>query len=146
MLNAQRQRKILIGAFFGLTPKEADPEEYALKNNWRAERGGFTCPYLRCPRCDGALSWRRDDLEKRKEQLTCLDRTCNTVIREDEVVLTRNRMVQTPPDLLFTTTEMLNRSIGDSRYGHIFGVGAAKSPKLSCWMRFIPMLEFMERK
>ncbi len=130
VLTAQGQRKILIGAFFSLTPRQANPEDYALKNNWKAERGGFTCPYLRCPQCDGALSWRRGDLEKRKEQLTCLDYTCGAVIYENEIILTRDRMVQTPPDLLFTTTEMLNRSISDSRYGHIFGVGAAKPPQV----------------
>jgi len=130
VLTAQGQRKILIGAFFGLTPRQANLEDYALKNNWRAERGGFTCPYLRCPRCGSTLSWRRNDLEQRREQLTCLDQACGAVIREDEILLTRDRMVQTPPDLLFTTTEMLNRSIGDSRYGHIFGVGAAKPPQV----------------
>jgi ATP-dependent helicase Lhr and Lhr-like helicase len=130
VLTAQRQRKILIGAFFGLTPRQANLEDYALKNSWKAERGGFTCPYLRCPRCDSALSWRRNDLEQRREQLTCLEQACGAVIREDEIILTRDRMVQTPPDLLFTTTEMLNRSIGDSRYGHIFGVGAAKPPQV----------------
>ena len=29
-----------------------------------------------------------------------------------------------PPDLLFTTTEMLNQRIGDSRFAHLFGVGS----------------------
>ncbi|AFY67277.1 protein DpdJ [Geitlerinema sp. PCC 7407] len=129
-LTAQGQRKILIGAFFGLTPRRANVEDYALKNDWKAERGGFTCPYIRCPRCSGALSWRRSDLEEGKEQLTCLEPTCGAVIREDEIVLTRDRMIQTPPDLLFTTTEMLNRSLGDSRYGHIFGINTAKPPHL----------------
>jgi len=130
VLNAQGQRKILIGAFFGLTPKQANSKDYALQNNWKEERGGFTCPYLRCPRCNGALSWARDDLEKRKEQLTCLDYACGTVIREDEIILTRDRMVAKPPDLLFTTTEMLNRSMGDSQYGHIFGLGTVKPPQI----------------
>ena len=32
-------------------------------------------------------------------------------------------MSRTPPDILFTTTEMLNRQMGDSRFGHIFGLG-----------------------
>jgi ATP-dependent helicase Lhr and Lhr-like helicase len=130
VLKAQGQRKILIGAFFGLTPKYASLEDYALKNNWKSERGGFTCPYIRCPQCDGALSWKRGDLEKKQEQLTCLDYACGTVIHEDEIILTRDRMDKTPPDLLFTTTEMLNRSIGDSRYRHIFGVGTLKPPQV----------------
>lgn len=130
MLTAQGQRKILIGAFFGSTPRQANSGDFALKNDWKEESGGFTCPYLRCPQCNGALSWKRSDLQKRKEQLVCLDATCGAVIREEEIILTRDRMTQTPPDLLFTTTEMLNRSIGDSQYGHIFGVGIAKPPQL----------------
>jgi ATP-dependent helicase Lhr and Lhr-like helicase len=127
---AQGQRKITIGAFFGFTPRQADTEDYFLKKNWKSERGGFTCPYLRCPRCDGALSWRRNDLERKLEQLTCLDQSCGAVIHQGEIILTRDRMIQTPPDLLFTTTEMVNRLIGDSQYGHIFGVGTAKPPQI----------------
>ncbi|MCY6493405.1 protein DpdJ [Leptolyngbya sp. GGD] len=130
VLTEQGQRKLLIGAFFGATPRQANLDDYRLKNNWKSERQGFTCPYLRCPHCDGALSWRREDLAKRKEQLICLDDKCGAVIREDEIVLTRDRMVKTPPDLLFTTTEMLNRSMGDSQYGHIFGIGTAKPPQI----------------
>ena len=133
-LIAQGQRKIRIGAFFGLTPKRAsyltpDPSS-SYKPLWKSETGGFTCPYLRCPKCEGTLSWKRADVESGRERLVCLTPSCRTEIQEDEIILTRDRMVQTPPDLLFTTTEMLNRSIGDSRYGHIFGVGAAKPPQV----------------
>ena len=35
-----------------------------------------------------------------------------------------------PPDILFTTTEMLNRNMGDSRYCHVFGVDTANRPQL----------------
>lgn len=134
VLSTQGQRKILIGAFFGLTPKQAsyltpDPNS-SYKPLWASESGGFTCPYLRCPKCEGTLSWKRADVEHGRERLVCLTPSCRTEIQEDEVILTRDRMVQTPPDLLFTTTEMLNRSIGDSRYSHIFGVGTAKPPQV----------------
>ena len=133
-LIAQGQRKIRIGAFFGLTPKRAsyltpDPNS-SYKPLWKSESGGFTCPYLRCPKCEGTLSWKRADVESGRERLVCLTPSCRTEIQEDEIILTRDRMVQTPPDLLFTTTEMLNRSISDSQYGHIFGVGAAKPPQV----------------
>ena len=46
------------------------------------------------------------------------------------MVLTRDRMAKTPPDLVFTTTEMLNRSMGDSQYGHVFGIAAEKMPQM----------------
>ncbi len=128
VLKAEGKRKILIGAFFGLTPRSAILDR--VQDKWEAESGGFTCPYLRCPRCEGALSWRRADLEAGKEQLSCLKASCGAVIQEDEVILTRDRMAKTPPDLVFTSTEMLNRSMGDSRYGHVFGIAAAKKPQI----------------
>ncbi|MBD2525623.1 protein DpdJ [Nostoc sp. FACHB-133] len=128
VLKAEGKRKILIGAFFGLTPRSATLDR--VQDKWEAESGGFTCPYLRCPRCEGALSWRRADLEAGKEQLSCLKLSCGAVIQEDEVILTRDRMTKTPPDLVFTSTEMLNRSMGDSRYGHIFGIATAKKPQI----------------
>jgi hypothetical protein len=134
VLQSAGQRKIIIGAFFGLTPKQASyltpPPDSPYEPLWESESGGFTCPYLRCPKCEGALSWRRADVEKRLERLVCLTPSCRTEIQEDEIILTRDRMVKSPPDLLFTTTEMLNRSISDSEYGEIFGVGASKPPQV----------------
>ena len=88
------------------------------------------CPYLRCPRCKGALSWRRANVEAGREKLSCLNPSCSAVIQEDEVILTRDRMAKTPPDLVFPSTEMLNWSMGDSRYGHVFGITAAKKSQL----------------
>ncbi|QXE25870.1 putative helicase [Richelia sinica FACHB-800] len=128
VLKAEGKRKILIGAFFGLTPNNATIEN--VENKWESQDGGFTCPYLQCPQCEGALSWRRADLEGGKEKLHCLNQSCATVIQEDEVILTRDRMAKTPPDLVFTTTEMLNRSMGNSYYGHVFGIASAKPPQI----------------
>lgn len=128
VLKAEGKRKILIGAFFGLTPRKAALDD--VQDRWQSEAGGFTCPYLRCPRCEGALSWRRADVEAGREQLSCINQFCSTVIQEDEVVLTRDRMAKTPPDLVFTTTEMLNRSMGNSQYGHVFGIAAEKTPQM----------------
>nr|WP_265338629.1 protein DpdJ [Nodularia sp. LEGE 04288] len=128
VLKAEGQRKILIGAFFGLTPRSATLN--LVQDKWVSESGGFTCPYLRCPKCEGALSWRRADLEAGKEKLHCLNPSCGAVIQEDEVILTRDRMAKTPPDLVFTSTEMLNRSMGNSYYGHVFGIAMAKPPQI----------------
>ncbi len=128
VLKTEGKRKILIGAFFGLTPKKATSEN--VEDKWESESGGFTCPYLRCPECEGALSWRRVDIEVGKEQLFCLNSNCKKLIPEDEIILTRDRMAKTPPDLVFTTTEMLNRMMGDSQYGHIFGIRVATPPQM----------------
>jgi DEAD/DEAH box helicase/Helicase conserved C-terminal domain len=128
VLQGEGKRKILIGAFFGSTPRNATLKN--LQDKWPSEDGGFTCPYLRCPKCEGDLSWRRRDVEAQKEQLSCLKPTCGTVIQDSEVILTRDRMAKTPPDLVFASTEMLNRSMCDSRYGHVFGIAATKKPQI----------------
>ncbi|MBW4589395.1 DEAD/DEAH box helicase [Aetokthonos hydrillicola Thurmond2011] len=128
VLQKEGKHKIIIGAFFGLTPRSAVLDQ--VQDKWEADGGGFTCPYLRCPRCEGSLYWLRADVEASKEKLSCLKPSCGAVIPEDEVILTRDRMAKTPPDLVFTTTEMLNRSMGDSRYAHIFGIAAAKTPQI----------------
>jgi hypothetical protein len=129
VLQTEGKRKIAIGAFFGMTPRKASLEDKQL-NKWQSEGGGFTCPYLRCPQCDGTLSWRKADVEAGKERLFCTNKSCGTVIESDEVRLTRDRMAQFPPDLVFTTTEMLNRSMGDSYHSHVFGIGVAKPPQI----------------
>ncbi|MEH2285024.1 MAG: DEAD/DEAH box helicase [Nostoc sp.] len=99
VLKAEGKRKILIGAFFGLTPRSATLDR--VQDKWEAESGGFTCPYLRCPRCEGALSWRRADVEAGKEKLSCLKASCGAVIQGDEVILTRDRIVYQGYDMLF---------------------------------------------
>jgi len=129
-LVASRQRKILLGAFFGPTPHTS--EVLLRGNSWPLAGGGYVCPYLRCPACGGDLLWREDDVRAGRERLTCSRATCAGVIQEDEVVLTRARMRRTPPDVLFTTTEMLNRQLSDTTNAHVFGVGtrARRKPQL----------------
>jgi hypothetical protein len=122
LLLRQGNRKIVLGAFFGLTPRNA--AELKSDTKWgRPRAGGYVCPYLRCPRCDGDLVWRTVDLDRGEETLHCLRTGCASVVRQDEVMLTRERMKATPPDVFFSTTEMLNRRMSDKEYGHLFGIG-----------------------
>ncbi len=124
LLVRQAGRKLTIGAFFGPTPR--DVAELARFQSWGSPRaGGYVCPFLRCPRCDGGLVWRTADADKGIEALHCASAGCGATVGGDEVLLTRARMVKTPPDVLFTTTEMLNRQMGNSQYGHVFGLGPA---------------------
>lgn len=46
--------------------------------------------------------------------------------------LTRKSLAMFPPDILFTTTEMLNQRLSDNSLNHLFGVGAnaRRSPEL----------------
>jgi hypothetical protein len=122
-------RKIAIGAFFGATPNRASAFEVKRKK-WPETSGGFACPFLRCPTsgCIGQLIWTAADLAGGVERLNCS--VCRIVISSDEIMLTRARMATNPPDLLFTTTEMLNRVTTDSYNQHVFGIRATKPPQM----------------
>lgn len=130
LLADDSKRKVLIGAFFGPTPHNA--QALLNRGTWTRAGTGFVCPYLRCPQCGGELIWSEEDVRNDRERLSCGRNTCPVTVGEDEVALTRARMRRTPPDVLFTTTEMLNRQLSDTTNGHIFGVGprARRKPQI----------------
>jgi Lhr-like helicase len=66
-----------------------------------------------------------------------MNQSCGAVIQEDEVVLTRERMAKTPPDLVFTTTEMLNRSMGTPSTVMCSASVQRNRLRWYCWMRCI---------
>lgn len=121
-LAAHGRRKILIGTFFGPTPHTAEKAHEA-RSGWRATADGLVCEYLRCPSpgCDGDMAWRDSDRRAKLERLECLE--CAGSIESDEIILTRQRLQTEAPDILFTTTEMLNQRMGDDRFRHLFGIG-----------------------
>jgi len=119
------KRGLRIGAYFGDTPNDNvqfDATE-GRKPTWSRHGNGWICPFLRCiaEGCDGQMIWLDADRQKNIERLNC-DR-CHKVVDEDTVVLTRKRMRDQPPDILFTSTEMLNQRLTDSRNWHLFGIG-----------------------
>ena len=126
------RRKLTIGALFGFTPENS---QYFIHEDpprgWTSVAGGFACPYMRCPTsdCNGELVWLDSDRHAQIERLQC--RSCNYTTEHDELILTRDRLRAVPPDILFTTTEMLNQRIGDSRFAHLFGIGVPANRKPS---------------
>jgi hypothetical protein len=117
--------KVTVGAFFGGTPHSTrDQDTWMGRRGWTQQGDARACPYLRCPRpgCPGPLVWpdalRRDGAEV----LVCSAPRCTVRIEPDEVVLTRERLRQTPPDVLFTTTEMLNRSLSSWEDARLIGI------------------------
>ena len=119
-----------VGAYFGFTPISAANAH--TQSGW-GERagGGLVCPFVRCPVCDGDLIWLDHDRENLVENLNCASRTCNGSTH-GELALTRSSMQAAPPDILFTTTEMLNRRFTDAWSRHVFGLGkrAGRKPYL----------------
>ncbi|HDG7754007.1 TPA: DEAD/DEAH box helicase [Klebsiella quasipneumoniae] len=107
-------RKIRIGSFFGDTPHSI---QYIDKDK------DIPFDLLRCntPKCQGGMRWKAEDISRGKEILRCTH--CAHSVGEDEVVLTRVSLMNNPPDILFTTTEMLNQHLGNNKANHLFGVG-----------------------
>lgn len=117
------KRPIRVGAYFGSTPTRATVID--VKSKWPARGASFICPWLRCPTCDADLLWKSEDLQRKTERLVCSSAACNIVIPGGQLALTRETLGAAPPDILFTTTEMLNQRMSDLRYRSLFGIGRA---------------------
>lgn len=128
LLAEKGKRGLVIGAFFGPTPDRAS----YVAENWRQHPMGHVCPFLSCPACSSSLVWSQSDINSKTERLRCTSHGCDGMIGPDEIRLTRESMRRNAPDLLFTTTEMMNQRLSDKRHWHLFGVGQppAKRPSL----------------
>lgn len=115
------RRPLRIGAFYGPTPHSVGGVE---GEHWPRRGGGRVCPMMRCHRCGGDLIWRDADRSQNREVWTCQAEPSHRV-SGDEVVMTRAGMQHAPPDLLFTTTEMMNRHLSDPQCYRLYGTGQA---------------------
>ncbi|MFE9324120.1 protein DpdJ [Nocardia sp. NPDC052278] len=120
---ANRARRIRIGVLYGDTAHNS--RNVGRNRAWTPSGGGMICPYLKCPHCDGELVWRDEDRQRGNEVLVC--RCKNTV---DNLVLTRAQLAANPPDLLFTSTEMLSRNSTDPTLAPLLGWRGPASPSL----------------
>lgn len=119
------RRRIRIGCLFGGTPRgPRSLDNRKLPTGWRRTHNGVICGYMRCPGadCSGDLVWLDDDRLHRpsRERLVC--QTCASVVEGDTVALTRESMASSPPDIVFSTTEMLNQRMADDGLRHLFGL------------------------
>lgn len=123
------RRAVVIGALFGKTPTRATRQELMTKG-WVRRGEDFVCPWMRCPACDEELVWSGADLGQGIERLSCVRQVCGERIGDEQIVLTRTRLQRHPPDILFTTTEILNQRLSDQWTRGLFGVGlpAARKP------------------
>jgi hypothetical protein len=135
ILTERGSRPIRIAALYADVPWTAEGMEYVDDygdTKWKQVAGGFVCPFLRCPMpgCAGELVWKTEDRRASRERLNCL--VCGSIVTDQQVMLTRTRMVREIPDVLFLTSEMLNRGLTDSANFHLFGIGpkATRPPDL----------------
>lgn len=120
-------RPLTMGFLNGDTP-HTHASLKASYSAWKKAPQGYRCPTLTCPRDDGTLYWPEADAQSGTERLVC--GSCQASFDSSVIVLTRKRMKESPPDLLFTTTEMLNRNISNLELRHVLGIGVAKKPRL----------------
>ena len=114
LLKSQTGVALTIGGFFGDTPFDnSEPTE----KSWKERNNHRVCPFLRCPSCQADLYWFKDGGVGGLKCSTCADR-----VRSDELLLSRKQQQDTPPDVLLTTVEMLNRQLGNDWSRHVFGV------------------------
>ena len=83
----------------------------------------YECPFVRCPNCGAGTVWLESDIQREFERLVCSSSRCSGAVEPDEIRLTRQRMLAEPPDILFTSTEMLNQRLASARFARLFGVG-----------------------
>ncbi|ODV42719.1 hypothetical protein AWV79_24165 [Cupriavidus sp. UYMMa02A] len=118
-----------VGVLYGETPRFM---KSAFKQpGWRASATESVCPFFSCPGCGGEMSVRAEDVDREVERLVC--RTCGESVPSDRLAFTRKAMSENPPDILFTSVEMLNRHLSNPDMRHVFGVGpiATERPALS---------------
>jgi ATP-dependent helicase YprA (DUF1998 family) len=133
-MQANAGRKIRIAAFFGDTPVKAEWSRKDVKGKSGLPFGLMKCqqPHPQDPQqqCGGALEWRRDDIFSLHEVLTCTQ--CHHQLDDSEILLTRSTQQAkgNGPDILFTTTEMLNLQMNSGWSNHLFGVGEGQGPTL----------------
>lgn len=116
-------RPIRIGALYGSTPHVAN----GATRIWKARGGDRICPYMLCPSCgEGQLIWTAEAIAASRHVLRCA--ACNVDVPDGHLTLTRKQMRDEPPDVLFTTTEMLNRVLMDDGMRHVVGAGPKGMP------------------
>jgi hypothetical protein len=126
-LVAHGKRKLVIAALYGDVPYSGRNLLAGNFESWPklSIRGtiAYECPFVRCPQCGANMVWLESDIQREIERLVCSGSGCNGTVEPDEIRLTRQRMLEEPPDILFTSTEMLNQRLASARFARLFGVG-----------------------
>jgi DEAD/DEAH box helicase/Helicase conserved C-terminal domain len=115
-----------IGVLYGDTPETLN----SIKKKWQKTRG--ECPFFRCPQsdCNGGLRLAGTGGPESQGLLSCVK--CGHVVESRHLRFTRRSMIEDPPDILFTSVEMMNQRLADSQIRHLFGLGprASTAPAL----------------
>ncbi|MDG1173606.1 MAG: hypothetical protein P8M67_04840, partial [Opitutales bacterium] len=136
ILDKYGKRPITFGSLLGSTPWKkwfnAPPPGRASPTwHWDTRDGGHVIPYLGSPLDAGSdLIWKEED---RKNGRNALYRTGqnNPDIPDGVLKITREELINNPPDVLFLSLEMLNRELSNPNWNKSFGINQGHlSPRL----------------
>jgi hypothetical protein len=128
-LSKDGRPKFSVGALYGQVPLYAGEQAVKDFSAWTYKKGGYLCPFLRCPDCGAETVWKSEDLDAKIERLHCTE--CSFLSDPAELRLTRNSISKSPPDFLFSTTEMLNQRMSDTDMQKVFGIGCRNDQRPS---------------
>lgn len=126
----QGGRPLRVGVLYGDTPNKVSK---ALdKRSWTNHPMGKRTPFFSCPEDSqhGEMVLSREDANQDRDRLVCP--LCSAVVDFHTLAFTRETIKSDPPDILFTSVEMLNRHLSNNELRHVFGVGpeAERAPDL----------------
>jgi hypothetical protein len=136
VLHRHGHRPITFGALLGSSPRDNWFAPVTARQRrpswyWEQRADGHVIPYLSSPE-DGRsdLIWKKTDRENGRTSLYRLGETAPDV--PDGVLrITREQLMQNPPDVLFVSLEMLNREMGNPLWRKTFGIKqGGRAPRL----------------
>ncbi len=115
--------RLRVGVLYGATPHDRADAQREVRRGWLPTADGLTSPIVDCLRegCSGDLLWPERDEGRR---LRCT--RCGYELKS--LVFSRRALVSRPPEVLFTTTEMVNRLLGNARMRRLLVGDSSFSP------------------
>jgi len=127
-LEKQGVKRVRVGVLYGGTPHNWKDAKEFRPRGWRSkssEAGGLISPIIDCiaDECSGDLIWPNND---EKGQLLRCDK-CGFELKS--LVFTRRELQENPPEILFTTTEMVNRTLGSPHMRRLLVGDSSRAPE-----------------
>lgn len=132
-LRLQLKRPIRVGALIGDVPFnakfESDGRNRFQLGAWPRPRGipGHQVPHMRDPATGGALVWLDAERRAGRTTLHLQDDIRQVIIPDGIVCLTREDLLQAPPDILLTSIEMINKELSSEIGREVLGFGSGRS-------------------
>jgi hypothetical protein len=133
-LEASHPSRIRIGVWYGEVKRSL--KDISAKDGWKKVQleGGipaYRCPFLRCEKCIDSpdMVILEASIKKKSARLQCPNQGCDFVVSNEDLSFTRDEIENTERgvDVLFTTTESLNRQLASSKGRFAFGLSPSSS-------------------